>query len=656
MKKLKTLLTIALLNLVALAVKAGPGDTIVVQAMTYGSPQDLVIALPPASVPVYKVLMLYKLKCNPAQNPACGEWDYLTYTYLYKNTGAIDSNVVSIDTTFDGNQNIIAIDTTWNVFNVQERFEIGRYITPYGINLDLGQGFTWVFDVSDYRPLLTDSIRITAGNWQELLDLKFLFIEGTPPREPYKVTNLWVGQPGYGLQTSIEDFLSPRTVPIDANSVNTRLKMRVTGHGFGGTENCAEFCPKEHSIWVDGTKRYGKVVWRDNCALNPVYPQGGTWVYNRTNWCPGAEVWTYDVELTPHVTAGQSSTIDYNVEPYTWDGQGSVPYFAIETQLVNYKAPNFTLDAAIEDIISPTNADMHSRKNSICARPEIVIKNTGTSKLTVLNIVYGVVGGEPNFYQWSGDLDFLDTAHITLPTFNWGGISQGNYNFYATISDPNGGTDEYQYNNTAKSVFTPTTTLSESSFEIRMRTNNQGWQNSWELKDLSGTVIASRSNCDDNTIYKDTVNLAPGCYEFRLKDTGEDGLYWWANNDGAGYIRFYKLTSGILKSFGTDFGAEILFNFTVGTTLSASEYGVSKLSVFPNPAHGEVYIEVPSTVSGNMRVLVTDLMGKTLFEQNYGQQADPMLWLDLNHLPAGMYMVNLITQNANYPAKVLIAK
>lgn len=596
MKKLKTLLTIALLNLIALTANAGPGDTIVVQAMTYGSPQDLVIALPPASVPIYKVLMLYKLKCNPAQNPACGEWDYLTYTYLYKNTGAIDSNVVSIDTTFDGNQNIIAIDTTWNVFNVQERFEIGRYITPYGINLDLGQGFTWVFDVSDYRPLLTDSIRITAGNWQELLDLKFLFIEGTPPREPYKVTNLWVGQPGYGLQTSIEDFLSPRTVPIDANSVNTRLKMRVTGHGFGGTENCAEFCPKEHSIWINGTKRYGKVVWRDNCALNPVYPQGGTWVYNRTNWCPGAEVWTYDVELTPHVTAGQSSTIDYNVEPYTWDGQGSVPYFAIETQLVNYKAPNFTLDAAIEDIISPTNADMHARKNSICARPEVVIKNTGTTPLTTVYITYGVVGGQPITHKWTGNLNFLDTAHVILPTFNWAGISQDNYNFYATLSSPNDGLDEYQYNNTAKSVFTPTPTLAESSFEIRLRTNNQGGQSSWELKDLSGTVIASRSNCDDNTTYKDTVNLAPGCYEFRLKDTGEDGLSWWANNDGAGYIRFYKLTSGILKSFGPDFGAEILFNFTVGTTLSTAEYGVSKLSVFPNPSHGEVYIEVPSTV------------------------------------------------------------
>lgn len=656
MKKLNTLLLVTLLSLTNLVLKAGPGDTTVVQVMTYGSAQDTTVLFPPASLSAYKVLMLYKLKCNPAQNPACGEWDYLTYTYLYKGTGVNDSTIAGIDTTFDNNQNIISIDTTWNVFEVQERFELARYITPYGINLDLGAGFTWVFDISDYKPLLHDSVRISAGNWQELLDLKILFIEGTPPRQPYQVTNIWNGNPAYGTNTSIETFLNPRTVPIDANSANTRLKMRVTGHGFGGTENCAEFCPKAHSIWVNGTQRYSKVVWRDNCAKNPVYPQGGTWVYNRTNWCPGAEVWTYDVELTPWVTAGQTTNLDYNVEPYTWDGQGSLPYFAIETQLVNYYAPNFTLDAALEDIVSPTNADMYGRANPICARPEVIIKNTGTTALTTAYITYGVVGGTPETYKWTGNLAFLDTAHVVLPTFNWAGIGPNNYNFYATISSPNDGTDEYQYNNTAKSTFTPTPTLAESKFEIRMKTNNIGSQNSWELRNLSGDVIASRDNCSNNTIYKDTVDLAPGCYEFKLLDTGEDGLSWWANNDGAGYIRFYKMSGSILKSFGADFGSEILFNFTVGTVLSTNEHTVGTMLMFPNPSAGEVYMELPNNDSGDKLVVVTDLMGKKVFEKNYSQQNDNLLYMDLSNNPAGMYLVNIFTGKRTYTSKLLIAK
>jgi hypothetical protein len=189
-----------------------------------------------------------------------------------------------------------------------------------------------------------------------------------------------------------------------------------------------------------------------------------------------------------------------------------------------------------------------------------------------------------------------------------------------------------------------------------MKTNNIGSQNSWELRDLSGTVIASRNNCGNNTIYKDTVELAPGCYEFKLLDLGEDGLSWWANNDGAGYIRFYKMSGSILKSFGADFGSEILFNFTVGTVLSTEENNVGSMLMFPNPSRGETYLEVPANDNGDKLVVVTDLMGKKVFEKNYSQQNDNLLYLDLSNNPSGMYMVTVLTGKSKYAAKLLIAK
>ena len=653
MKKIITLFVLSVL--ISLKSFAAPGDTLVFQAMTYGSAQDTNLFFPTSGNSYYKILMLYTLKCNPAQNPACGEWDYLTYTHLYKKTGAKDSTVASIDTTFDVNQNILSIDTTWNVFWAEERFEIGRYITPYGNGLSLGNGFTWTFDVSDYRTLLQDSGRLVAGNWQELLDLKFLFIEGTPPREPYKVTNLWVGQPAYGTGTSIETFLSPKTVTIDANSVNTRLKMRTTGHGFGGTENCAEFCPKIHSILVDGTDRYARQLWRNNCGKNPVYPQGGTWVYDRSNWCPGAEVWTYDVELTPYVTPGQQAVLDYNIEDYTWDGQGSVPYYAIETQLVNYNAPNFTLDAAVDDIVRPSSTQIYKRLNPICDQPEIIIRNTGTTALTSATITYGITGGAAQTYNWSGNLAFLDTIHVTLPQIDWSAIGTNNYNFYATISNPNGGTDQYSYNNTAKSTFTPTLTLAESNFVIRLTTNNSGWQNSWELKNASGDVIASRNNCVNNTTYNDTVNLVAGCYTFLTYDLGGDGLSFWANpGDGNGAVRFYRLSGSVLRSFAGDFGSVVRFAFTAGTTLATDEQEAQPLEVFPNPSHGTLFIEIPDVFKGDAQIVVTSLTGQKVFEKTYPTHSN-LLELNLDYLPSGMYMVNVVTQGRVYQSKALIA-
>jgi hypothetical protein len=57
-------------------------------------------------------------------------------------------------------------------FEIIEPFEIARFITPYGKRLDLGlNGFTWVYDVTDYEPLLHGLVDLQAANGQELLNL-----------------------------------------------------------------------------------------------------------------------------------------------------------------------------------------------------------------------------------------------------------------------------------------------------------------------------------------------------------------------------------------------------------------------------------------------------------------------------------------------------
>ena len=68
-------------------------DTTVVQAFTYQSPQDAWFVFPTDTNHYRKILMQYKLHCpDPTQ---CGEWDYLTYTYLYQHTGVMDSTLLN---------------------------------------------------------------------------------------------------------------------------------------------------------------------------------------------------------------------------------------------------------------------------------------------------------------------------------------------------------------------------------------------------------------------------------------------------------------------------------------------------------------------------------------------------------------------------------
>jgi hypothetical protein len=83
-------------------------DTIVISTFTFGSPQEGWFVFPSDTIRFEKILMEYTLKCNPAQNPPCGEWDYLTNTYLFDHTGFLDSSAIHQPMFLVNNQ---AIDT-----------------------------------------------------------------------------------------------------------------------------------------------------------------------------------------------------------------------------------------------------------------------------------------------------------------------------------------------------------------------------------------------------------------------------------------------------------------------------------------------------------------------------------------------------------------
>ena len=581
-------------------------------------------------------------------------WPIYYNQYVYNTSGMpIDSALVTPDDTL-----VLQYYDWYNTFPQVIQYELARYITPYGINLSMGSGWTWTFDVSDYRTLLADSVHLAAGNWQELLDVKFLMIEGTPPRDVIGIRNLWNGGFNYGQPADpIESHLQPLSVSIPANALNTRWKSRVTGHGMDTPENCAEFCAKTHYYKLNGTQQFSKLVWRDNCDLNPLYPQGGTWVYDRANWCPGAEVWTYDWELSSLVSPGSTFTLDHDVQAYTNNGEWD--YYQIEDQLVTYGAPNFTLDAAIVDIISPSKDQMYLRQNPVCTEPNIIIKNTGTTPLTSLTITYGLDGATPSVYNWTGHLNFMESETVELNTFNW---AQGASHFTVTLSSPNGGTDQYSYNNTKVSQFAYPL-LMPSHFIIEFKTNNNPAENQYTLKDQSGTILVSRNGAvlTANTTYRDTVTLADGCYVFELTDDGQDGLSFWANTaQGNGFIRFKNVSPpSIIKSYNADFGGQVYQQFTVGLTSSVDELvqqGNPGLNVYPNPSDGFMYIDVNLNGNTNGIIDVYDMLGHLVYNYQLSDMENNIVRTDLSAFSSGVYFVTLRTGNESMSKKVIIQK
>jgi Peptide-N-glycosidase F, C terminal/Secretion system C-terminal sorting domain len=629
-------------------IQAAPGDTTVVQTFTFGSAQNGWFAFPADSNRYERILMYYTLRCVPGNSPSCGEWDYLTYSYLWQHTGVMDSTVTSIDTLLN--------DTTWNVFEVVNRFEIGRYITPYGIGLNLGNdGWTWVFDVSDYKPLLHDSVHLSAGNWQEQLDLKFMMIEGIPPRDVIRLENVWSG--GHDYSAAIESqFLTPVSTVIQPGEEMARLKIRTTGHGFGGTDNCAEFCPTNNNVIVNGTDTLHQYLWRDDCGWNPLFPQGGTWIYDRANWCPGAEVRTDEFELTPWLVSGDTLTVDYDMQAgYVWDGNGSTPYYVIEGQLVTYSSPNYQNEVSMEEIIAPSDGNLTRRYNPVCDAPLIRIRNNGEVPLTSLTIQYGPSNSTLASFNWTGNLGFLEADTISLPPLG----SQTLYTdsvFHVMISAPSGQTDENPENNFMWSRY-QTADITDSLLILAILANVQGQENWWTIEDASGNLFYSVDSLIDNNYSQDTFHLPNGCYKFTLGDRDEDGISFFAHpEDGTGWIKFFDRDMHLVKNITPNFGSRIEWWFRVDASLSRENpLAQQPISVYPNPGSGWIHISSGLHKLDHNAVLF-DLTGREVATSLLDQKGPGEYETTFSNVAVGTYLLQVKEGQAIIYSRLVISE
>ena len=437
-------------------------------------------------------------------------------------------------------------------------FEIGRYITPYGIGLDLGpKGFRWEYDVTDFAPLLRNNVTLSAGNQQELIDVTFLFIKGTPTRDVVQIDQMQYERGASFPAVTAGTALAPITVALNPTAKTFRLKAVTSGHEFSNETNCAEFCPRTHSFSIDGSERFSWLLWKE-CGDNPVFPQGGTWQIDRTGWCPGAPVDLYEFELTPFALGKTSVVVDYNIKKEV--ANEAWGRWEVSTQLIGYGNPNFVTDASVIDIISPNNWEYYSRLNPICGEPVIVIQNTGSADLTSCAIEYTVNGSGKKSFAWTGRLKFLERDTVLLPQAPWPSTS-GPSSFEATMVL---GGDQYAANNSRQTQFVMPPIL-YNDLQIVLRTNKLADQQYvWKLKKTTGETIGSGENlASEKTLTYDFV-LQPGCYDFELINKEGYGLDLWylRSQLGTGSLNF-KSGGLPIKTFNPDFGNRAWMQFTV---------------------------------------------------------------------------------------------
>ncbi len=623
--------------------QAAPGDTTWVQTFSFDEPRqaswtwkhgtfDFNID---TTLSYEKVLMYYKIKCDPAQSPACGEWDFLVHTLLNETIG---------------------VDTANNP--IYRRWELGKYITPYGNGLSLGEGWTFIYDVSDFAPLLRDSVYLQDMNFQEMIDIKFAFIEGTPVRNLVKTIQIW--QRDVYL-SSYNDIIRDTTIQLPANVEQVKLRSTVTGHGFDNPSNCAEFCPKTHAVHANGTPiKSWQII--EGCANNPMYPQGGTWVYDRAGWCPGTPGTTIETDLTPYIQ-NQSINFKYDVENPGEDG-----YYNMHIELVLYEGINQTVDATVQDVFAPTNDPLHSRRNPTCLNPTVVIKNIGSDNLQSVNIKFGIRNGSGNdfteqIFAWEGNLGFMERDTVELPVPNWTVITEEEGRFFVELVQPNGAEDPTPYNNRVETTFEMPAKYNWDTFQVYLKTNHRSFETEWDITGQWG-VVASQASSEltVNTIYTTPVVLTPGCYKLQIRDSGHDGLRFWANMPpyGSGtsgifilnqYAPEHNATQPYI-TFNPDFGAEATEFFAVETFVGIEENSSLHFDAYPNPASDFIKVESSSFAGEAITIKVYDMYGKMVWSQSSINETS--VTISVKNLPNGLYIVEC-TDNQSLKARKKIA-
>lgn len=523
-------------------------------------------------------------------------------------------------------------------------YEIGRMLTPYGSNFKEGWNFTWNVDVTDFEAFLRDSVEIEyihSGyespdlGWDLTIDFEFLF--GPPVAKFISVEKMWDGGFQYGNpENDIENSLSPKNIKRAKGSSFGRFRIQHTGHGMDQPSGCSEFCSRWRELVVDGKIVDHRNMWKD-CGENPLYPQGGTWIFDRAYWCPG-DLQVPDIIDIPLTKS--THTLDLNMAPFTAKNTDQ-PKEQITSYFFQFGAPANENDVSIEEIIAPNNLPNYVRYNPAGFNPRIKIRNLGRENLRNLKIHYKTLGFEEKTFNWQGNLAFYEAAIITLP----GVISanNGTNKFSVILENPNGVEDEWDGDNNMESDFESIPVL-PSKIVVDFLTNNKPADNKLFIVNSAGDTVFMKTpdKLEPARKYTDTLDLAEGNYFIMLADTAGDGLeFWFQPESGYGRLQLNDASGNLIHLFESDCGNGQFYSFRADKN-AVVDTTVSHLSVNIFPRMVTDYLSVYTTTnkSSTLKLRITK-DGEYVEQHEYTNIKESVTGMDVRHLKEGRYVMEI---------------
>lgn len=452
--------------------------------------------------------------------------------------------------------------------------EVARLITPYSSFMRKGRyGYdsTWVhpyvYDVTDYLPLLRgDSLIYSAstGGWDDKGKFGFkhtvtlYLIKGDTLRNPVRVIPAFQNNYRYNDSSQMDSVIQPFKFRLRKGENFAKLRTIITGHDQEG-----EFSPIQFYVKLNGKQIYQKRLWKTDCDKNPIQPQSGTWIFSRTNWCPGEKVNEIEVHL-PNLIGYEDNEIEIVFGKIQTESKKINALYSVESHIITYGYKD-SFDVALVDIISPSRNPNYRMYNPTCSKLQLLVKNEGTEMVDKI-IVQGEDNQSLDFrYNFDTKLMPYQSEIFTIPL-----ASETNY-YKLTLEKNN------QNRNTRNDIKVSngltTNSWNTKSYVFEIATTNDSSNNTLVLRNGNGDTVLKKDYFNNNNTYKDTLQLSSGCYHLELFDYDKnydcgDGLSFWYSSrvmkKTSGIFKIYDaLTTKLLKVFNPDFGGKINYEFRV---------------------------------------------------------------------------------------------
>ncbi|MFC5271330.1 T9SS type A sorting domain-containing protein [Adhaeribacter terreus] len=287
-------------------------------------------------------------------------------------------------------------------------------------------------------------------------------------------------------------------------------------------------------------------------------------------------------------------------------------------------------------------------------------------------------------YQWR--FNGADISGANQPTF----IASQTGKYQLSVTNASGCTDTSQAINVnvyALPVATishanPTTFCAGDSLELTAG-SGAGWNYQWSHNgiDIAGATVATFMAKQAGN-YRVEVSVNGSCQQISaptvltalpkpvatITQTGNTltasagtAYQWYLNGaalPGATTQTYQPIAGGLYQVEVTDsICSDISQELQVTLTGIASEWAAASIKVYPNPGSGMFNLEITDAKTGDVNLLVRDITGKQIRRETVKKSENKLSYkLDLNNLPAGMYLLEMNRNGSLKMEKLIIEK